>query len=133
MNSRFVEILGSFRRLSTFTQIWLMVFLGPAIFLPLFVLDGPLGVWAAILSVAGFAPAPLMLWRHGGFTKSLAIGHVIFWPILLILFARHFGTAGFDDSFASYAYVFTGIVLLVSLVFDVREVKDWLGGDRGPA
>jgi len=127
------DIYSSFRRLTAFTQAWMLLFLGPMIFAPLFVLDGPLGIWPAVLSIAGFAPSPFLIVKERGFSGRLSVAHVIFWPILLGLYANQLATQGVNTVQLPAVYTLNAIALGISLIFDVNEVKNVLSGNTKPA
>ncbi len=130
---RLISIYASFRRLHHGTQVWMMIVLGPAIFLPLLAMDGPLGPWVAILSILGFAPAPPIIWRERGFSGKLSLAHLIFWPPLVAWLIWYLAQNGFDGSFSATVYAITIAVFSISIAFDIREASRWWCGKRAIA
>ncbi|MBY5935201.1 hypothetical protein KUV51_19500 [Tateyamaria omphalii] len=131
--NRLLSIYQSFRRLHPGTQAWMMLALGPGIFLPLFAMNGPLGPWVATLSILGFAPAPFIIWKEAGFSLKLGLAHVVFWPPLLALLAWHFASHGFTGGTAEVIYLINAAILSISLLFDIRDARRWLTGARAVA
>ena len=125
---KLANIWASFCRIKLATQLWMMCVLGPVALAPLFALDGPLGPWLAILSVLGVLPGLVFVWREEGFSRRMAFGHLVFWPVAVVLVVVHFVAQGFDGSGAHWVYAINAIVLSISIGFDVREVQQLRSG-----
>jgi len=87
----------------------------------------------AFLAVGGMIPnAPILLWERG-FSKLLAVPHILFWvPLLLIIILRLIG--GIDQGSDFYTYlVILFITNTISIVFDLFDTWSWIRGERNVA
>jgi hypothetical protein len=123
----FVEIWTSFRALPFWVIVWMMAVLGPINMASLYFVSEPKGILVAVLAWAGMLASLTALIKHRGFTKLVSGGHVLFWiPLILILiFARPMANGAFD----TYLNVLL-VVNFISLLFDINDLRLWLGGDR---
>ncbi|MEM1039142.1 MAG: hypothetical protein AAGI12_06685, partial [Pseudomonadota bacterium] len=65
---KILDLYASFRRLTVPTQVWMMLFLAPANFLSLALVDGPLSFIIPLLSMLGFIPNLGIAWAQNGFS-----------------------------------------------------------------
>lgn len=120
----------SFRAMPVWVQIWVACLLVPINMASLFFLSEPMGIWVALLAnIAMMLNLPVML-RDRGFSKAMALPHIIPWTILvaLLIFARPEATG----LYASYLIVLL-IADTISLAFDYPDALKWLRGDRAVA
>lgn len=124
------EVWNSFRRLPLWVQVWVGLILMPANLLPLAFLGAPLGGWVAVLSVGGMAlNLPIMIAARG-FSRAMALPHLVLWTPLLALMG---GLLVSGTATGGYAVLLGALFVIdaVSLAFDVRDARLWLGGARG--
>lgn len=114
------ELWNSFRRLPVWVQLWMVLILMPANFVPLAFLGSPMGIWVAVLSVGGMALNMPILVLERGFTRALALPHLLLWTPLvgLMLWLILSGTAT-----GPYAVMLSALLVidLISLGFDARD------------
>ncbi|MCI5097892.1 MAG: hypothetical protein MRY77_16390 [Rhodobacteraceae bacterium] len=124
----FVEIWQSFRRLPLWVQIWVALILIPVNLIPLvlFLQGAPGWVLIALLSVGGMAlNLPIMLMERG-FSRTMALPHVVLWtPLVLLLIGR------LEEGDALVVLIL--LVDVVSLAFDYVDAVKWWRGDRAVA
>ena len=124
----FVEIWQSFRRLPLWVQIWVALILIPVNLVPfvLFLQGTPGWGLIALLSVGGMAlNLPIMLMERG-FSRTMALPHVVLWtPLVLLLIGR------LEEGGALVALIL--LVDVVSLAFDYVDAVKWWRGDRAVA
>lgn len=124
------EIWLSFCALPVWVRIWVALILVPVNMASLFFLDKPIGLWVALLAnIAMLANLPIILYERG-FTKTMALPHLIPWTILvcMLLFARPAATGAYDR----YLYILL-TVDIISLLFDYADSFAWFrarGFDR---
>jgi len=105
----------------------MMFLLMPANVASLFFLDQPMGTWIAILALGGMLPNLPILAYERGFSKLLAIPHLISWTLLvgLILLARP------EASGIYKGYIWVVLVIdTISLFFDYSDAFKWITGQR---
>ena len=128
-----VEIWQSFRRLPAWVQIWVALILVPVNLMALCYVDEPQGAWVAALAVAGMAPNLVIMMRDHGFSRAMALSHLLFWiPLVILLTGLLTGGAELAGSYRQYLILLL-VVDLVSLGFDCRDAWRWWNGDRGAA
>ena len=96
----------------------MLVFLIPANLSGLFFLDTPTGVWITVLGAGALAVNTVFVLVNGGFSRVLALPHVLLWgPLQIILAVRLVSVpaGGTEWWLALTVFVINGI----SLVFDV--------------
>lgn len=123
----FADIWVSFRALPLWVMIWMTVILAPINMVSLYFVSKPMGILVAVLAWGGMLTSHIVLARHRGFTKLVSGGHVIFWvPLVLILiFARPVANGAYDTDLTILL-----VVNLLSLLFDINDLRLWLGDDR---
>ena len=122
-----MDIWRSFRAMPGWVQLWVALILVPVNMASLLFLGEPGGLLVAVLANIGYMPnLPVMLLDRG-FSKRMALPHLVPWTLLvaLLLFARPEATGGF----AIYLWVLL-IVDAVSLLIDYPDALKWLRGDR---
>lgn len=118
------DIWASFRRMPLWVQIWVALILVPVNVAALALLGAPNGLWIAVLAVGGMLPNLGIMIRERGFSKAMALPHVLIWTPLVVLLLITPKTP------------LIGLILavdLVSLGFDYPDTIKWLRGDRGVA
>ncbi|MGR3616023.1 MAG: hypothetical protein ACU0BB_08285 [Paracoccaceae bacterium] len=133
----FLEMWQSFRRLPLWVQIWIAVILVPINAVPaLFWLQGA-SAWGLIslLSVSGMALNLPILFKTHGFSKAMAIPHVLLWTPLVILLAQIVMQDGFvaSGSLREMTLAALLVVNVISLAFDFVDAWKWWHGDRAIA
>ena len=130
---KILDLYMSFRRLTVPTQVWMMLFLAPANFLTLALVDGPLGFIIPLLSMLGFIPNLGIAWAQNGFSSALAFPHLVFWTPQVLILGSYLAQTHVNTSFAYIAYAAVFAINTVSLLFDIREVVRWCGGQKSIA
>lgn len=123
------RIFRSLFALPVWVIIWMLVILIPANLSGLFFLDTVSGRWIAGLGGGALAINTVLVLMNGGFSRVLAIPHVIMWGALEILLIYRI----FSESMASIEFQLTLVVVIingVSLIFDVIDTRRWYIGER---
>jgi len=124
------DIWRSFRSMPLWVQVWAVGILFPVNLLTVLFLDQPYGVAVAALAVAGLVGNAVLMIVQCGFSKSMAVPHVVFWvPLMLLLVWIMASGAALSPIFAAYLGMLLSLDAL-SLVFDIRDARDWWRGDR---
>jgi len=125
--SLFADIWHSTKALPTWVQVWLGVFLLPPICATLFFLDEPMGTTIAFLALLGVLPnMPIMLGERG-FTKLMALPHILPWLAMNYLIVAQWPNA--EGAYAVMLWSLA-IVTSISIVFDINDLTIWVKGDR---
>ena len=127
------DIWNSFRSMPLWVQVWVFAILVPVNSAAIFFLTQPLGWWVGVLAIGGMLPNLVMLGAMRGFSKGMALSHVVAWGPLVALVIP--GLLALPDLAPAYR-VFLWILLavdLVSLGFDVVDTVKWFRGDRAVA
>ncbi|MEE9375150.1 MAG: hypothetical protein V3V04_02315 [Rhizobiaceae bacterium] len=125
-----MDCWNSFRALPTWVQIWVMFFLMPINMASILFISEPKGLLIAFLAnIAMMLNLPVMLYDRG-FSKLMAIPHIIPWTILVIvlIFYRPEASGMYD----TYLTVLLG-ANIISLLFDYPDAWAWLSGNRSVA
>ena len=126
----FFRIIKSNFSLPVWVIIWIYVFLVPANFSGLFLTDLESGFWIALLGAGAIFINIVILFINGGFSKVLAISHLILWiPLEVILLSRYFTAPDLSTFEQSYILVVT-VINAISIAFEVYDTKEWLNGNR---
>lgn len=132
--NRFVEINRqlwlSFRRLPLWVQVWMALVLVPVNLLSFFVLEYQSAQMVALAAVLALGSNMLLLYRYEGFSRAMALPHLVFWgPLQILLLMRVLQTPAPDSG----EVLFICLVLLVngiSLIFDLLDTWRWWQGER---
>ncbi len=128
-----VEIWQSFRRLPLWVQIWVAAILVPVNLAALLYLSAPNGMLVAALAVGGMAPNLIIMMRDHGFSRAMALPHLLIWtPLVILLISLLTGGAELPDTYRQFLFLLL-VVNLVSLAFDCGDAMRWWKGDRGAA
>ncbi|MEM9331552.1 MAG: hypothetical protein AAGA53_09515 [Pseudomonadota bacterium] len=130
MVNLFIRIVKSSFSMPIWVQIWIYCVLIPANFSGLFLLQYTSGFWIAVLGAGAICINMLILLLNGGFSKVLAIPHLVLWiPLECILLYRYFVVP--DLSAFEYLYILIVVIINgVSIIFDVYDTKEWFYGNR---
>ena len=87
----------------------------------------------AILGLSGMAINLPIVWFEKGFSKAMAISHLLPWSALVLWLGHELilGRIPFGPLFI--AAVTVVVIDTVSLIFDYRETYLWFKGDRAVA
>jgi len=130
MISTLARIFKSLFAMPVWVIVWMLGFLIPANLSGLFLLDYVSGFWVALLGATAIAINAVIVFANGGFSKVLAIPHLVFWaPLQVILLYRYFTVPDMSNFEQNYILVVL-IINGVSLVFDIFDTKEWLRGNR---
>ncbi|WP_299842349.1 hypothetical protein [uncultured Roseovarius sp.] len=128
-----VDIWQSFRRLPVWVQIWVAAILVPVNLSPLLFLSEFQGVMVATLAVGGMAPNLVIMMRDHGFSRAMALPHLLIWtPLVIFLINLLSSGAELPDIYRNFLILLL-LVDLVSLAFDCLDALKWWRGDRGAA
>ncbi|MEM9107084.1 MAG: hypothetical protein AAGC96_15630 [Pseudomonadota bacterium] len=123
------RILRSLFSLPAWVIIWMLVLLIPANLAGLFMLDTVSGLWITLLGAGGLMVNLIPLVLNRGFSRVLAIPHLLFWlPLELILLMRIL-----TAEMGAAEWWLTVVVLVIngiSLGFDIVDTRRWLQGER---
>jgi len=127
-----LQIWASFRALPGWVQVWVFLILVPVNVASLWFWTAPNGMLIAVLANGAMAlNGPIMLMDRG-FSKAMALPHVVIWTPLVIWLIWLLSSGQVGGIFAAYLWVLL-VVDVVSLVFDFKDARDWLRGDRAVA
>ncbi|SEM83116.1 hypothetical protein SAMN04488077_108141 [Roseovarius tolerans] len=122
------EIWHSYRRLPLWVQAWVSVILVPVNTASLAFLSEPFGLWVAALAVGAMLLNGVMMLVERGFSKLMALPHVLIWTpmlgLVLWLLAQEIA-----PDYRIYLLILLAVDV-ISLVFDVIDTRKWLSGDR---
>lgn len=131
------DIWHSFRRMPFWVQIWVAVILVPINLLTLLFWYEPYGHWVSLLAVGGMLPNVLIMALDRGFSKAMALSHVVLWLPLCGLCVYLLIQALNGSLALSTSYLILLCLLLtidvISLFFDIPDSIKWLKGDRSVA
>ena len=125
--SGFIKFMKGALRLKLWIQLWLVVLvlmnlIGPLLFLAQFE--------AQVVLVIFLISATLMMLLTGwvGFTRLLGLGHILWLPLLLFLWARLDQISAGDP----YGLWLRSLMVIngIALLFDITDVIHYLTGDR---
>lgn len=122
------QIWQSYRRLPLWVQLWVALILVPVNAASLFFVTQPAGAWLALMAVGAMLCNGVLMLVERGFSKVMALPHVLIWtPMLgLILWLL---TQDIADGFRTYLLILLAVDVF-SLIFDVIDTRKWLSGDR---
>lgn len=125
-----LRILRSNFSLPLWVILWIYLFLVPANLSGLLLLNYESGFWVAVLGAGAIAINVVILFLNGGFSKVLAISHLLLWiPLQIILFYRYFlvpNLSSFEQNYILIILAINGI----SIAFDIYDTKEWVKGNR---
>ncbi len=122
------QIWQSYRRLPLWVQLWVALILVPVNAASLFFVTQPAGAWLALMAVGAMLCNGALMLVERGFSKVMALPHVLIWtPMLgLILWLL---TQDIADGFRTYLLILLAVDVF-SLILDVIDTRKWLSGDR---
>ena len=130
---RIASIWRSFRALPGWVQIWVAVILGPMNLAGFAFLEAPQAGTVIALSLIGMAPNLWFMWVERGFSKIMALPHLLPWTAQVIwLLAVMLSETAPGGAFGAYLWALTGVNTL-SLAFDYPDALKWWRGDRAIA
>ncbi len=128
-----MAILRSFFALPVWVQVWVVFILVPMNMAGLVFVDHPVGFWSAVLGILGMAPNVVIILVQRGFSKMMALPHLLPWTVLVIyLLIVMTGPGAPGGLLAAFAW---GLIIVdtISLAFDYRDAVHWWRGDRAVA
>jgi len=126
MKSILLDIWRSFRSLPFWVQIWVGLVLVPVNTATIVLITEPGSYLIPILAIGGMLPNVVLMFMERGFSKAMAISHVVLWIPLLVLLAIEIRA---NSIFADYLMVLF-VIDFISICFDLKDSRDWLKGDR---
>jgi hypothetical protein len=126
VKSLLLDIWNSYRSLPTWVQIWVAFILVPVNLMSILFWQEPNGALIAVLAIGGMAPNVILMVVERGFSKAMAISHLVLWvPLLFVIVPK----MGIGSSFAMYLALLFWIDA-ISICFDIKDSWQWLNGDR---
>ena len=126
----FLDIWQSFRRMPLWVQIWVAVILVPVNAASIFFVTQPMGVWIAILAIGGMAPNLIVMAVERGFSRTMALPHVVIWtPLVILLVMMLTGAASLEGGYRMFLILLL-VVDVISLGFDYFDTVKWWKGVR---
>jgi hypothetical protein len=116
-------IWESFLELPMWVRIWLMGILVPVNMASVFFVGQPNGPLISVLAVGGLAIGTALMLYERGFTRLLALGHIVSWTplVLWLIFAMPDGS----DGYGTYLWILL-VADLISLAFDYPDLAKWM-------
>ena len=127
MKSVLMDIWRSFRSMPLWVQIWVGLILVPVNMATIVLITEPCCWLIPVLAIGGMVPNAVLMFVERGFSKAMALSHVVMWVPLLVVLAMDIKAGSI---FANYLIVLF-IVDFISICFDLKDSRDWLKGDRG--
>lgn len=125
-----LDIWQSFRRMPLWVQIWVAVILVPVNAASIFFVTQPMGVWIAILAIGGMAPNLIVMAVERGFSRTMALPHVVIWtPLVILLVMMLTGAAPPEGGYRMFLILLL-VVDVISLGFDYIDTLKWWKGAR---
>ncbi|MDZ7711427.1 MAG: hypothetical protein U5K36_16240 [Roseovarius sp.] len=125
------QIWQSYRRLPVWVQLWVAVILVPVNAASLLFLAAPGGVWIAAMAVGAMALNAVLMLAERGFSKAMALPHVVIWTPMLGL-AIWLLAQDITPAYRIYLMILLAVDA-VSLVLDCIDARRWCHGDRAVA
>ncbi|MBD8870194.1 hypothetical protein [Nocardioides donggukensis] len=124
------DIWGSATRLPIAVLVWMLGILVPANLGILFFLGEPVSLVVAVLALGALAANGVVMVVDRGFSNAMALPHVALWVPLAAVLLHALVVR--DDVTGGYAAYLEAVLVVnaISLVFDVRDSKAWLDGER---
>ncbi|MFK5996645.1 MAG: hypothetical protein QM492_00890 [Rhodobacterales bacterium] len=126
MKSILMDIWRSFRAMPLWVQFWVACILVPVNMAAVVLIPKPCCWLIPVLAIGGMVPNAILMFIERGFSKAMALSHVVLWIPLLGVLALNI-KAG--SVFATYLTVLFAIDF-ISVCFDLKDSRDWLKGDR---
>lgn len=126
MKSVLQDIWRSFRSLPLWVQIWVGIILAPVNLATIVLITEPCCWWIPVLAIGGMTPNLFLIFYERGFSKAMALSHLVLWIPLLVLLANEIKA---NSIFVEYLVVLF-VVDAISIIFDLKDSRDWLKGDR---
>ena len=123
------DIWRSFRSLPLWVQIWVGIILVPVNMATIVLITEPCCWLIPVLAIGGMTPNLFLMFYERGFSKAMALSHLVLWIPLLVILAYEIKT---NSIFANYLMILFTIDA-ISIVFDLKDSRDWLKGDRNVA
>lgn len=129
MKSVLLDIWYSFRALPLWVQVWVGLILVPVNLITVVLITEPCCWIIPVLAIGGMIPNAVLMFVERGFSKAMALSHIVLWVPLLVLLAYEIKT---NWIFANYLMVLFAVDF-ISVCFDLKDSRDWFKGDRGIA
>lgn len=124
------DIWRSFRALPTWVQIWVALILVPVNMAAILFVFAPSGMLIAALAIGGMAPNLFLLIHERGFSKAMALPHLLIWTPLVIVVMMALGNH--TGGYLTFLWVLLAVDL-ISLGFDFPDAWRWWKGERAVA
>ena len=128
----FVDMWKSVRALPFWVQIWVVVILVPVNFAALLFWDAAYGRLVGFLAAFAVLVNVVPLFRDRGFSKAMALSHVVLWIPLVALIVWLLWQGGVVGGYVWFLWLLL-LVDGISLAFDIPDAWKWWQGDRKPA
>lgn len=126
---RIQDIWRSYRSMPLWVQVWVFGILVPVNIAAIFFIGHPGGIMVALLAIGGMTPNAFFLWIERGFSKVMALSHVVLWVPLVFLIVDLMRAGAVQGGFMTYLWILLAVDLF-SLLFDFVDSLKWLRGDR---
>lgn len=111
----------------------MFVILVPVNLAALLFVDEPFGRAVAVMAIGGIAPNLVLMVVQRGFSKGMAVSHLLFWlPLILLLLGMVTGNLILSSGFQIYIWVLL-IVNVISYFFDAQDAYHYWQGNRAVA
>lgn len=127
------DVWRSFRAMPGWVQLWVAFWLAPMNVAGFAFAPHPLAWIAGGLGSAAMAVNLVIMLRERGFSKAMALPHLPFWTVLVVLLAMALTGPGAPGGvFGAFLWALL-VTDAVSLAFDYRDAWLWWRGDRAVA
>jgi len=126
-NSVLIDIWQSFFALPNWVKIWVGLWLVPVNMLTLCFITQPSGLLIACLAFAGLLPNIVVMVYNRGFSRLMALPHLLPWTILLGVV---YSTLPLSNGlYTAFLWVLL-ITNFISLLFDYPDSYKWFKGQK---
>jgi len=122
----FLDIWRRFRAMPLWVRLWVACILVPVNMATLVLITEPCCWLIPVLAIGGMVPNAILMFVERGFSKAMALSHIVLWGPLLLVLAMEIKNGSI---FASYLMVLFAVDF-ISICFDLKDSRAWLKGDR---
>ncbi|SLN55448.1 hypothetical protein ROG8370_02502 [Roseovarius gaetbuli] len=124
-----LDIWQSYRRLPLWVQLWVALVLVPVNAASLVFWGAPMGAWLAVMAVGAMLLNGVIMLVERGFSKMMALPHVVIWRPLLVLILWLLMQGDLAPGYGRYLMILLAVDLF-SLALDYADTVKWLRGER---
>jgi hypothetical protein len=121
-----MDIWHSFRAMPLWVQLWVGGILVPVNMATVVLITEPCCWLISVLAIGGMVPNAILMFIERGFSKAMALSHVVLWIPLLGILALNIKAGSVFFPYLTVLFA----VDFISICFDLKDSREWLKGDR---